>query len=101
MRAQGDVTAAVTCHGCRRRVVIPIDRFPADLPFPDIALRLRCSACDSRNVSVMMDMQAHYARLTAETGWKMEVKPWPKVEPEGCPSSSAGTCRDRRGGVLN
>lgn len=75
MRAQGDVTAAVTCHGCRRRVVIPTDRFPADLPFPDIALRLVCSTCGSRDVGVMMDMQAHYARLTAETGWKMEVRP--------------------------
>ncbi len=73
----------LTCHGCQRHVVIPIDRLPADLPFPDIALHLRYSACDSRNVSVMMDMQAHYARLTAETGWKMEVQPWPKAEPEG------------------
>ena len=82
MRAQGDVTAAVTCHGCQRRAVIPIDRFPADLPFPDVALRLVCSTCGSRDVGVMMDMQAHYARLTAETGWKMEVRPWPKAERE-------------------
>ncbi|KMO34762.1 hypothetical protein VQ02_18565 [Methylobacterium variabile] len=81
LRAEGETTAAVSCHGCRRRVVISTDPFPADLPFPDMALRLRCSECASRNVSVMKDMKAHYERITAATGWKMEPKPWPKLEP--------------------
>ncbi|MGF3026757.1 hypothetical protein ACQVP2_28550 [Methylobacterium aquaticum] len=80
LRAQGETTAAVTCHGCQRHVVISTDRFPDDLPFPDIAVHLVCSACGSRNVSVMMDTAAHYARLSAETGWKMEVKPWPRMD---------------------
>ncbi|WP_245447503.1 hypothetical protein [Methylobacterium sp. 17Sr1-1] len=70
-RAEGETTAAVTCHSCRRHVIITTDRFPAWLPFPDIALRLRCSGCGSRDVSVMKDIQAHYAHAHAETGWRM------------------------------
>ncbi|WP_245524145.1 hypothetical protein [Methylobacterium nonmethylotrophicum] len=64
-RARGETTAAATCHGCHHHVVFSTDRFPDWLPFPDMALRLRCSACGSRDVSVMMDIQAHYARLNA------------------------------------
>lgn len=71
-RAQGETTASATCHGCGRHVVISTDRFPDDLPFPDIALCLVCSTCGSRNVSVMKDMQAHYARTHAATGWRMQ-----------------------------
>lgn len=66
----------MTCYGCQRHVVISTGRFPDDLPFPDMALHLICSDCGSRNVPVMKDMQAHYRRLEAETGWKMEVKPF-------------------------
>ncbi len=77
LRAQGATTAAVTCHRCQRHAVISTDPFPADLPFPDITLRLRCSACGSKRIGVMMDMEAHYRRTEAETGWRMEVRPWP------------------------
>lgn len=84
-RAQGETTAWVWCYDCHHGAIISTDRFPADLPFPDIALKLRCSACGSKRIGVMKDMEAHYAQLEAETGWKMEMKPWPKVErgPEG------------------
>ncbi len=82
LRVQGATTAAVTCHSCQRHAVISTDGLPDDLPFPDIALRLRCSGCGGRNVSVMLDMEAHYTRMEAETGWKMEVKPFPKAELE-------------------
>lgn len=70
-RSQGDRTAAVHCQAidCGHRAVISTDRFPADLPFPDIALRLRCSACGSRDVGVMTDMLSLYARIRKETGW--------------------------------
>jgi hypothetical protein len=30
--------------------VINVDHLPDNLPAPDIALRLRCSACSSKNV---------------------------------------------------
>lgn len=71
-RVEGETTAAVTCHSCRRHAVISTDRFPGWLPFPDMALRFRCSGCGGRNVSVMKDIQAHYARLNAERGWRMQ-----------------------------
>ncbi|ACL61205.1 conserved hypothetical protein [Methylobacterium nodulans ORS 2060] len=51
--------------------IISTDWFPADLPFPDIALRLRCSACGSREVGVMRDTLGIYARINARTGWGM------------------------------
>ena len=55
LRQQGETTAAVFCHArdCGHHAVVSTDRFPADLPFPDIALRLRCSACGSRAIGVM------------------------------------------------
>ena len=37
------------------------EHFPADLPFPDIALHVRCSACGSRQVGVMRDMLVDFA----------------------------------------
>ena len=70
LREQGDTTAGVHCHarGCHHSAVISTDRFPADLPFPDIALRLRCSACGSRDIGVMKDMAAYYARCLLGVG---------------------------------
>lgn len=70
-RAQGDTTAAVYCQapGCGHGAIIGTDRFPNDLPFPDIALCLRCSRCGSRDIGVMRDVLGIYARLRAETGW--------------------------------
>lgn len=70
LREQGETTAAVYCHarGCRHSAIISTDRFPADLPFPDIVLRLRCSACGARSVGVMKDMAAYYARCISGAG---------------------------------
>jgi hypothetical protein len=69
LRAEDDRTAAVTCHGCGHHAIISTDRFPAELPFPDIVLRLRCSKCGSRDIGAIRDMRAHYAQIHAETGW--------------------------------
>ncbi|ACL58184.1 hypothetical protein [Methylobacterium nodulans] len=69
VRTASPTTAPVSRYGGRRHAIISTDRFPADLPFPGIALRLRCSACGSREVGVMRDMLAHDARMHAETGW--------------------------------
>lgn len=77
-RAQGETTIAAHCHDCRHHAIVSTDHLPSDLPIPDIALRLRCSACGSKRIGVMLDMEAHYARLTAETGWKTEAEPGPQ-----------------------
>jgi hypothetical protein len=68
---EGDRTAFVHClaPGCHHEAIISTDGFPAELPFPDIARRLRCSACGSRNVGVMRDVVGIYARLRERTGW--------------------------------
>jgi hypothetical protein len=70
LRAQGETTAAIYCEAvsCGHSGVISTDGLPADLPFPDIALRCRCSVCGSRRVRAMRDMAAHYERMR-ETGW--------------------------------
>lgn len=74
-RAEGETTVSPHCHDCHHSAIVATDRFPADLPIPDIALRLRCSVCGSERIGVMKDMEAHYARIEAKTGWMMEVKP--------------------------
>ncbi|ACA20993.1 hypothetical protein M446_6746 [Methylobacterium sp. 4-46] len=44
LRAEGDRTAFVHCNatGCGYEATISTDQFPAEMPFPDIALSLRC-----------------------------------------------------------
>ncbi len=67
-QAAGETTTAVSCHSRRCTVIIATDRIPDDLPSPDLAIRVHCSACGSRDASVMTDMQAHYAGIHAEGG---------------------------------
>ena len=43
------------CRDCRRRVVLGFEKFLArdgDMPFPDFARLMKCSACGSRQVDV-------------------------------------------------
>ncbi|MBY0296829.1 MAG: hypothetical protein K2X71_12440 [Methylobacterium sp.] len=77
LREQGETTAAVFCHArdCGHHAVISTDRFPAELPFPDIALHLRCSGCCAREVVVMKDMAAYYARCTSGVGTTVDLPP--------------------------
>ncbi|GJE00011.1 hypothetical protein [Methylobacterium isbiliense] len=77
LREQGETTAAVFCHAreCGHSAVISTDRFPADMPFPDIALHLRCSGCGAREVVVMKDMAAYYARCTSGVGTAVGLPP--------------------------
>ncbi|MEN3238305.1 hypothetical protein PUR29_33190 [Methylobacterium ajmalii] len=58
-RAQGETTISAHCHDCCHHAIVSTDRFPIDMPIPDIAPRLRCSACGSKHIGVMMDMEAH------------------------------------------
>ncbi|WP_207546493.1 hypothetical protein [Methylobacterium indicum] len=71
MRAQGE-TIAITGHGYRRHVVFSTDRFPATLPFPDIAIRAYCSSRGSRDVSVTRDMPVHATQMHAEHCWRLQ-----------------------------
>ena len=37
-----------TCEACRHEAVVNCDALPADMPVPDVVLRLKCSACGSK-----------------------------------------------------
>ncbi len=55
MREHGVRSVAAECQeiGCRHEGSVNVDHLPADLPVPDVALRLRGSACGSRNVKTI------------------------------------------------
>ncbi|WP_020493669.1 hypothetical protein [Methylobacterium sp. WSM2598] len=55
-RPAGQVTNTAALRGASPRgheATISTDRVPANMPFPDITLHLRCSACGSKQVGVM------------------------------------------------
>ena len=39
--------------GCGHEGSVNVDHLPDDFPVPNVALRLRCSACGSRNVKTV------------------------------------------------
>jgi hypothetical protein len=43
------------CEACQHKAVVNCDAMPADLAVPDVALRLRCSACGSKRISTRPD----------------------------------------------
>ncbi len=63
MRAHGVRAVLATCQetSCGHSGSVNVDHLPDDVPVPDVALRLRCSACGSRNVKTQPDWR--------EGGW--------------------------------
>ena len=57
MREHGVRSVLATCQetSCRHAGSINVDNMSADVPVPDVALRLRCSACGSRTVKTQPD----------------------------------------------
>jgi hypothetical protein len=57
MREHGIRSVAAICQvvGCRHSGSVNVDNLPDDFPVPDVSLRLRCSACGSRNVKTVPD----------------------------------------------
>jgi hypothetical protein len=57
MRAHGVRSVLATCQetSCGHARSVNVDNLSADVPVPDVALRLRCSACGSRNVKTQPD----------------------------------------------
>ncbi len=68
--AEGSKTMELFCNGagCGHRAILDIAGFDPRTIRDQIVRRLRCTACGSRNVSLMQDMGAHYRELEA-TGW--------------------------------
>jgi hypothetical protein len=51
MREDGVRSISATCETCQHEAVLNADRWPADMPVPDIGLKLRCSACGGREIA--------------------------------------------------
>ena len=51
----GSVLAICQEATCGHSGSLNVDDLPDDFPVPDVALRLRCSACGSRNVKTQPD----------------------------------------------
>jgi hypothetical protein len=61
MRQHGVRSVEATCEGCKHEAVINVDSLPDDLYVPDVALRLRCSACGSKKIATRPDWSQHRA----------------------------------------
>ena len=55
-RAHGYRTVVAFCDPCGHDAVVSLDLFPDDLPIPDIALKVRCSACGSKRIMVHINV---------------------------------------------
>ena len=68
MREHGVRSVEASCQeiGCAHEASLNVDHLPGGFPVPDIALRVRCSACDSRNVKTIPDW--HEGRWAREYG---------------------------------
>jgi hypothetical protein len=51
MRENGVWSISATCETCHHEAVLSADQWPPDMPVPDIGLKLRCSACGSREIA--------------------------------------------------
>src|SRR5215216_3061190 len=57
MREHGVRSVAAHCQevNCGHSGSVKVDGLPDHVPVPDVALRLRCSACGSRNIKTIPD----------------------------------------------
>jgi hypothetical protein len=53
-------SVSATCDACSHEGVVNCDRWPEDLPVPDVALRLRCSQCGSKAIKATLHMPEYY-----------------------------------------
>jgi hypothetical protein len=51
MREHGVRSVEATCENCKHEAIINVDSLPDDIYVPDVALRLRCSACGSKKIT--------------------------------------------------
>jgi hypothetical protein len=64
------VTAFCEAAGCGRNAPVELAAFPPSLPIPDIALRLRCTACgDRRGIKIHINVNELYAKSWGGEGY--------------------------------
>ena len=61
MRVHGIRSLEATCEDCKHEATVNVDSLPGDLFVPDVALRLRCSACGSKKITTRPDWTHHKA----------------------------------------
>jgi hypothetical protein len=66
MREHGVRSVDGTCEDCKHEAIINVDSLPDGLYVPDVALRLRCSACGSKNIATRPDWTHHQAQIRSE-----------------------------------
>ena len=69
-KALGCRTVEATCDACTHEAIVDVGDFPDDFPVPDVALRLRCSVCNSKRARVRLNILEYYAAIEAATGWR-------------------------------
>jgi len=67
MREHGVRSVEAECRDCKREAVVNVDSLLEALPVPDVALRLRCSACGSKHIVTRPNWREH-KRKTGD-GW--------------------------------
>jgi hypothetical protein len=62
--AEGYRTVMAYCeaHNCGHSAEMPLKGWASALPVPDMALKLRCSKCESRRIRTMVNVKELYAR---------------------------------------
>jgi hypothetical protein len=70
LKADGCRTVAAFCDDCRHEGIVDVSAFPDDFPVPDVALKLRCSSCGSKQIRVMRSMLEYYRAIEQQTGWR-------------------------------
>jgi hypothetical protein len=63
-------TVAAFCDECSHEGIVDVSGFPDDSPAPDVALKLRWSACGSKQIRVMRNMLEFYEQIREATGWR-------------------------------
>jgi hypothetical protein len=70
-----------TCRTCKRSVSLNVDGWPADVPVPDVGLRLVCSTCGGKEIETRPDWREFnppkgwMAPGTARSGGKALTRP--------------------------
>ena len=59
MREHGVRAVDATCGECKHEAVVNVDSLPDSFYVPDVAIKLRCSACGSKTIVVRPDWAKH------------------------------------------
>jgi hypothetical protein len=59
MREHGVRSVEGPCEDCKREALVNVEGLPDSLPVPDVALRLRCSGCGSKQIVTRPNWREH------------------------------------------